>query len=73
MNTEIDNIKTFAAEYVALCRKYHLSVKGCGHCGSPWLEDTKGVKLLKDFDLEGAEKIVAGKFDFMGSKTLKEC
>lgn len=37
-------IKVFLQELTSLCEKYDIYIKGCGCCGSPWIEDFKTGK-----------------------------
>lgn len=37
-------IEVFLHELTGLCAKYDIYIKGCGCCGSPWLEDFKTGK-----------------------------
>ena len=37
-------IEVFLHELTGLCEKYDIYIKGCGCCGSPWLEDFKTGK-----------------------------
>lgn len=38
MNEEIKNIIKYLKEYEKLCQKYKMGLKGCGCCGSPYLD-----------------------------------
>ena len=37
-------VDAFLHELTTLCEKYDIYIKGCGCCGSPWLEDFKTGK-----------------------------
>lgn len=34
-----EKLYRFLMELTALTKKYDIAIKGCGCCGSPWLED----------------------------------
>ena len=36
-----ERLRLFLQELTALSDKYEIYIKGCGCCGSPWLEDLK--------------------------------
>ena len=43
-NEQKARIEVFLHELTGLCKKYDIYIKGCGCCGSPWLEDFKTGK-----------------------------
>lgn len=43
-NEQKARIEVFLHELTGLCEKYDIYIKGCGCCGSPWLEDFKNGK-----------------------------
>ena len=38
----MDRLEEFLKELAQLTQKYGLAIKGCGCCGSPWIDDFKG-------------------------------
>lgn len=52
-----DNVKEFLKELTELCDKYNIYIKGCGCCGSPWLEDLNGTNYDNLTYSEGGYKV----------------
>lgn len=69
-NTTIEKTYKFLKEYEKLCQKYDLSIKGCGCCGSPYIE-YEDYKYIEDInynnDLKRIE--IGNRYD---KKTLDE-
>lgn len=47
----IERITKFLKELTDLCDKYDIYIKGCGCCGSPWLDDLKDHKLYDNLTI----------------------
>ena len=47
-NEQKARIQVFLHELTGLSQKYDIYIKGCGCCGSPWIEDHKGKKVYDD-------------------------
>lgn len=46
-----ERITKFLHELTLLCDKYGIFIKGCGCCGSPWLDDIKDCKLYDNLTI----------------------
>lgn len=51
---ETERILNFLNEYKSLCKKYNVSIEGCGCCGSPFIKTENGTTDFENvsFDFE---------------------
>lgn len=45
MIEELEEVYSYLTEYKELCKKYDITISGCGCCGSPYLTDLKYIKI----------------------------
>lgn len=66
----MDKAKEFLKEYEKLCQKYGMGLRGCGCCGSPYLEVyNEKYDIIVDIDCINFEDNIV-KVDF--NKTIDE-
>lgn len=71
---------SFLQEYEEICKKYQISIEGCGCCGSPYLftdfiEEGKSQYLIDEVNFDYTEqKVKCGNFtiDELKEKFKKE-
>lgn len=59
-NKSLAKLGLFLQDLTELTNKYNIVIKGCGCCGSPWLEDLEYGETYDNLTMEDDRYVIEG-------------